>query len=98
MAAAIFHLAGPWTVVVLRSLLLSTVLGGSRALATATLSSAAAVTSSSAASTDASTLPASTALAPAAKKVMYYDGKTLAWVEYGDDGVTLQTCRLFELE
>lgn len=32
------------------------------------------------------------------KKVMYYDGKTLARVEYGQDGVTLQTCRLFELE
>ncbi|XP_042149514.1 uncharacterized protein LOC120837835 [Ixodes scapularis] len=32
------------------------------------------------------------------KKVMYYDGKTLARVEYGQDGVTLQTCRLFELD
>lgn len=33
-----------------------------------------------------------------AKTVMYYDGKTIARVEYGADGVTLQTCRLFELE
>lgn len=33
-----------------------------------------------------------------AKTVMYYDGKTIARVEYGADGVTLQTCRLFELD
>ncbi|CAN7986432.1 unnamed protein product [Ixodes hexagonus] len=46
-------------------------------------------------------VPAAPPLVPppgGVKKVMYYDGKTLARVEYGQDGVTLQTCRLFELE
>ncbi|XP_064459882.1 group 3 secretory phospholipase A2-like [Ornithodoros turicata] len=38
------------------------------------------------------------AVGPSVRKVMYYDGKTLARVEYAPDGVTLQTCRLFELD
>ncbi|KAL3227936.1 hypothetical protein MRX96_003875 [Rhipicephalus microplus] len=45
-------------------------------------------------------MPSAMSPAPTAKAktVMYYDGKTIARVEYGADGVTLQTCRLFELE
>ncbi|XP_075744981.1 uncharacterized protein LOC119160108 isoform X2 [Rhipicephalus microplus] len=45
-------------------------------------------------------MPSAMSPAPTAKAktVMYYDGKTIARVEYGADGVTLQTCRLFELD
>lgn len=47
-----------------------------------------------------SAMPSAMSPAPTAKAktVMYYDGKTIARVEYGADGVTLQTCRLFELD
>lgn len=64
----------------------------------------AASSASSAGKTPLPAAPAPPALSSAtvpgvqAKTVMYYDGKTIARVEYGADGVTLQTCRLFELD